>query len=62
MFKAPTIIPDDKYFDSFNTWYQYDNSPLRENKGAQLFSIASVQKEGHPRLLMVSVDVMDDIG
>jgi predicted acylesterase/phospholipase RssA len=62
VFKAPASIRDEKYFDSFNTWYQYDNSPLRESiKKCNCFPLDSKHAEGHPRLLMVSVDVMDGV-
>lgn len=60
VFTSPVLSPDYKYFDSFNTWYRYDNSPLRNAlKKYGRFPIASIYEDGHPRLLIVSVDVKE---
>lgn len=62
VFKAPIEIRDEKFFDRFNTWYQYDNSPLRNSlTGCECFPIASRLDKLHPRLLMVAVDVKDGV-
>jgi predicted acylesterase/phospholipase RssA len=62
VFKAAVEIRDEKFFDRFNTWYQYDNSPLRNSlKECDCFPIASRLDKRHPRLLMVAVDVKDGV-
>jgi NTE family protein len=68
VFSRPWKIYDDKFFDDFtipsNTWYMYDNKPLRESiKRYVHFPIATSyyddkkQPIKQPRLLTVSVDV-----
>jgi NTE family protein len=68
VFSRPWKIYDDKFFDDFsipnNTWYMYDNKPLRESiKRNVHFPIATSyyddkkQPIKQPRLLAVSVDV-----
>jgi NTE family protein len=62
VFKAPVEIKDEKFFDRFNTWYQYDNSPLRNSlTGCDCFPIASRLDKRHPRLLLVAVDVKEGV-
>jgi predicted acylesterase/phospholipase RssA len=61
-------VHDGRFFDDFaapvNTWYRYDNAPLRKSITdyarfpiATSFSGAQEQEKRQPRLLMVSVDV-----
>jgi NTE family protein len=68
VFSRPRKIYDDKFFDDFtipsNTWYMYDNKPLRESiKRNVHFPIATSyyddkkQPVKQPRLLVVTVDV-----
>ncbi len=49
---------DNKFFDPSNTWYIYDNNPLKESleKFAR-FPISTNFEKGEPRLLLVAVDV-----
>jgi NTE family protein len=57
--------PDIKFFDVQNTWYRYDNQPLKSSlEQFANFPIATSFKEeegsqNQPRLLLVSVDVME---
>ena len=67
VFSRPWKIYDDKFFDDFtipsNTWYMYDNKPLRESiKRNVHFPIATSYYDDQkrlkqPRLLVVTVDV-----
>jgi NTE family protein len=52
--------PDNRFFDPANTWYMYDNKPLKESleKFAK-FPISTSFDNGEPRLLLVAVDVME---
>ena len=56
---------DDRFFDNFsvpinNTWYVYDNQPLKESlEKYATFPITTNYKENQPRLLLVSVDVQE---
>jgi NTE family protein len=54
--KMPLL--DDRFFDPLNTWYTYDNKPLKESleKFAK-FPISTSFEKGEPRLLLVAVDV-----
>jgi predicted acylesterase/phospholipase RssA len=56
--KAPLL--DSKFFDPLNTWYLYDNSPLKESleKFAK-FPISTSFENDEPRLLLVAVDVQE---
>ena len=51
---------DNRFFDPSNTWYIYDNSPLKESleKFAK-FPISTSIENDEPRLLLVAVDVLD---
>ena len=53
-------IPDNRFFDPANTWYMYDNKPLKESleKFAK-FPISTSFDNGEPRLLLVAVDVKE---
>lgn len=56
--KAPLL--DSRFFDPLNTWYTYDNSPLKESleKFAK-FPISTSFERDEPRLLLVAVDVQE---
>lgn len=63
-FSKPTPNHDDRFFDDLNnTWYKYDNKPLKDSisKFITTFPIATsydnIDKHHPPRLLLVSVDV-----
>ena len=51
---------DNRFFDPSNTWYIYDNRPLKESleKFAK-FPISTSFENDEPRLLLVTVDVQD---
>ena len=52
--------PDNRFFDPSNTWYVYDNKPLKESleKFAK-FPIYTSFESGEPRLLLVAADVQE---
>ena len=52
--------PDNRFFDPSNTWYVYDNKPLKESleKFAK-FPISTSFENGEPRLLLVAADVQE---
>ena len=56
--KMPLL--DSRFFDPSNTWYIYDNKPLKQSleKFAK-FPISTSFEKGEPRLLLVAVDVQD---
>lgn len=56
--KSPLL--DSRFFDPLNTWYRYDNKPLKESleKFAK-FPISTSLEKSEPRLLLVTVDVQD---
>jgi NTE family protein len=51
---------DNRFFGPSNTWYIYDNKPLKESleKFAR-FPISTSFKKGEPRLLLVAADVQE---
>jgi NTE family protein len=53
-------LADHRFFDPSNTWYIYDNTPLKESleKFAR-FPISTSYENNEPRLLLVAVDVQD---
>src|SRR6266704_5698884 len=53
-------LSDNRFFDPSNTWYVYDNRPLKESleKFAR-FPISTSFEKGEPRLLLVAVDVQE---
>ena len=53
-------LPDNRFFDRSNTWYIYDNKPLKESleKFAK-FPISTSFENGEPRLLLVAADVQE---
>ena len=56
--KMPLL--DNRFFDPSNTWYIYDNRPLKESleKFAK-FPISTSFENDEPRLLLVAVDVQE---
>jgi NTE family protein len=60
VFVPKTPLPDHRFFDPSNTWYIYDNRPLKESleKFAK-FPISTSFENNEPRLLLVAVDVQD---
>jgi NTE family protein len=60
VFVPKTPLLDSRFFDPLNTWYIYDNRPLRESleKFAK-FPISTSYENGEPRLLLVAVDVQE---
>ena len=60
VFVPKTPLSDNRFFDPSNTWYIYDNRPLRESleKFAK-FPISTSFENGEPRLLLVAVDVQE---
>ncbi|WP_101476604.1 patatin-like phospholipase family protein [Candidatus Nitrosotalea bavarica] len=62
VFSPPHAEPDKKFFDPLNSWYRYDNHPLKASleKFAK-FPIATSREDNQPRLLLVTVDVMESL-
>ena len=51
---------DNRFHDPSNTWYIYDNKPLKESLEKFVkFPISTSFEEGEPRLLLVAVDVQE---
>jgi len=53
-------FPDIRFFDPANTWYSYDNKPLKESleKFAR-FPISTSIEQDEPRLLLVAADIQE---
>src|SRR5215469_1146450 len=60
VFIPKTPLIDNRFFDPLNTWYIYDNKPLKESleKFAK-FPISTSFESGEPRLLLVAADVQE---
>src|SRR5215471_2048130 len=60
VFVPKTPLADNRFFDPLNTWYIYDNKPLKESleKFAK-FPIFTSFESGEPRLLLVAADVQE---
>ena len=60
VFVPKTPLADNRFFDPLNTWYIYDNKPLKESleKFAK-FPISTSFESGEPRLLLVAADVQE---
>ena len=60
VFVPKTPLLDNRFFDPSNTWYIYDNKPLKESleKFAK-FPISTGFENNEPRLLLVAVDVQE---
>ena len=62
VFSPPHAEPDKKFFDPFNLWYRYDNKPLKKSlERFAKFPIATSREDNQPRLLLVTVDVMESL-
>ena len=61
VFTKPTAIDDDRFYDNFfNKWYRSKYDPLKESIGKYAdFPIATSSDKKQPRLLVISVDVLD---
>jgi hypothetical protein len=60
VFVPRTPLPDNRFFDPLNTWYIYDNRPLKESlEKFSKFPISTSLENGEPRLLLVAVDVQE---
>jgi NTE family protein len=61
VFTKPTAIDDDRFYDNFfNKWYRSKYEPLKESIGKYAdFPIATSSDKNQPRLLVISVDVLD---
>jgi predicted acylesterase/phospholipase RssA len=58
VFIPKTPLLDNRFFDPSNTWYIYDNKPLKESlERFAKFPISTSFENGEPRLLLVAVDV-----
>jgi NTE family protein len=62
VFSPRTPMPDNRFFDIFNTWYRFSNNPLKKSleKFAN-FPIATTHEKNEPRLILVAVDIADGI-
>ena len=60
VFVPKTPLLDNRFRDPLNTWYVYDNKPLKESleKFAK-FPISTSFENNEPRLLLVALDVQD---
>ena len=60
VFVPKTPLLDNRFFDPANTWYVYDNSPLKQSleKFAK-FPISTSFDNDEPSLLLVAVDVQE---
>ena len=56
--KRPVV--DNRFFDPLNTWYIYDNKPLKESleKFAK-FPISTSFENGEPKVLLVAADIQE---
>ena len=60
VFVPKTPVFDNKFFDPSNTWYIYDNRPLKESLEKFVkFPISTSLENNEPRLLLVAVDVQE---
>ena len=62
VFRPEIPTADKRFFDPSNTWYIYDNSPLKESleKFAK-FPISTSFENNEPRLLLVAADVQEAV-
>ena len=62
VFSPPRPELDNKFFDPLNAWYRYDNQPLKKSlEKFTKFPIATSREANQPRLLLVTVDVMESL-
>ena len=62
VFRPKIPKPDNRFFDPLNTWYVYDNEPLKQSleKFAK-FPISTSFENNEPRLLLVAVDIQEGV-
>ena len=62
VFRPKIPKPDNRFFDPSNTWYVYDNEPLKQSleKFAK-FPISTSFENNEPRLLLVAVDIQEGV-
>jgi len=62
VFSPRMPLLDNKFLDYTNTWYRFNNKPLKKAlERFAKFPIATRHEDNQPRLLLVSVDVADGI-
>jgi NTE family protein len=62
VFGPPDVIPDNKFFDPLNTWYLYDSKPLEKLLREKYLTEFPLKTDpGQPRLLLVSVDILESV-
>src|SRR5919199_5783208 len=62
IFGPPDVIPDNKFFDPLNTWFLYDSKPLEKLLREKYLTEFPLKTDlGQPRLLLVSVDILESI-
>jgi NTE family protein len=62
VFRPKIPKSDNRFFDPSNTWYVYDNEPLKQSleKFAK-FPISTNFENNEPRLLLVAVDIQEGV-
>ena len=62
VFRPKIPKADDKFFDPSNTWYTFDNEPLKQSleKFAK-FPISTSFENNEPRLLLVAMDIQEGV-
>jgi predicted acylesterase/phospholipase RssA len=62
VFRPKTPKPDSRFFDPSNTWYVYDNMPLKQSlERFAKFPISTSFENREPRLLLVAVDIQEGV-
>jgi NTE family protein len=62
LFRPKIPKSDNRFFDPSNTWYVYDNKPLKQSleKFAN-FPISTSFENNEPRLLLIAMDIQEGI-
>jgi hypothetical protein len=62
VFRPKIPKSDNRFFDPSNTWYVYENEPLKQSleKFAN-FPISTSFENNEPRLLLIAVDIQEGI-
>ena len=62
VFRPKIPKSDNRFFDPSNTWYVYDNEPLKQSleKFAK-FPISTSFENNEPRLLLIAVDIQEGV-
>ena len=62
VFRPKIPKADDRFFDPSNTWYTFDNEPLKQSleKFAK-FPISTSFENNEPRLLLVAIDIQQGV-